>query len=51
MTDRSKNLGKFLHPKKAEHTSTPKAFHNKPGHAPKMNPPVKFPKGMAIRKR
>lgn len=51
MKDRSKNLGAFLHPKKANVTAKPTAFVNKPGHAPKMNPPIKHPKGMAVRKR
>jgi len=48
--DRSKNLGAFLHPKKSPHTAKPKVFADKPGHAPKMNPHIKHPMGMAIRK-
>lgn len=51
MKSPANNLGKFLHPKKAPTTAKPTAFKNKPGHAPMMNPPIKHPKGMNVRKK
>ncbi len=36
--DRSKNLGKFLHPKKVEHTSRPHAFKKAQGTKLPINP-------------